>query len=323
MVARPLDDEVVRLTLQALQPSALDVSLQVAADIQGQREEAEKLWRQRLERAAYESERSARQYHAVEPENRLVARTLEAAWEEQLRAQREVQEQYERFRLDQPKVLTPDQQERIRRLAADVPLLWHATTVTDSDRKEILREVIDRVEVNVDGESEWVDAKIHWTGGHQTSTRFRRPVQRFEQLRGWRQLRQRVEELLTARVSVPKIAERLTVEGLRTVDGKPFSEGSVRMLMTRLGLRSLRNQSGPGIKLKKHEWLIPELARELGVGHSTVYEWIREERVAARKLKDGRWVISASKAKCQELAAYQARRRRRPAHIPPSATNEP
>src|SRR5262249_28795102 len=91
LAAQPLDEEVVRLTLTALQPSALDVSLRVAAGIQQQRAEVEKLWRQRLERAAYESERAPRQYHAVEPENRLVARTLEAAWDERLRAQREVQ----------------------------------------------------------------------------------------------------------------------------------------------------------------------------------------------------------------------------------------
>src|SRR5262249_41035273 len=119
------------------------------------------------------------------------------------------------------------------------------------------------------------------------------------------------------------IAERLTAEGFRTVDGKPFSEGSVRMLMSRHGLHSLRNQPGPAIKLKKQEWLIPELARELGGGQATVYEWIREKRVTARKLKDGRWVITAGRAKRQELAAYQARRRRRPAHISPGATKEP
>jgi hypothetical protein len=79
LVAQALDDEVVRLTLTALQPSALEVSLHVASDIRKQRDDAEMLWRQRLERATYEAERAARQYHAVEPENCLVARTLEAA----------------------------------------------------------------------------------------------------------------------------------------------------------------------------------------------------------------------------------------------------
>lgn len=322
MVAQPLDEEVVRLTLRALQPSSLEVSLQVAADIQRQREEAEKLWRQRLERATYEAERAARQYHAVEPENRLVARTLEAAWEKRLGVQREAHEQYEHFRQNQPKVLTPEEQERIRRLATDVPLLWHAPTTSDADRKEILREVIDRVEVQVEGESEWVEARIHWTGGHQTYTRFRRPVQRFEQLSDWRQLRRRVEEMLNSRVSVPKIAEQLTAEGFRTVDGKSFNEGAVRMFMTRQGLHSLRNRPHSVVQLGKDECLIPELARELGVGHATIYVWIQKKRVTVRKLKDGRWVITADKAKRQELAAFQESRRRRPAHVSPSATIE-
>jgi hypothetical protein len=39
----------------------------------------------RRERARYEAERVRRQYDAVEPENRLVARSLERAWEDRLR----------------------------------------------------------------------------------------------------------------------------------------------------------------------------------------------------------------------------------------------
>jgi DNA invertase Pin-like site-specific DNA recombinase len=311
VAARALDDEVVRLTLQALQPSALDVSLQVASDIQNQREEAEQRWRQRLERAAYEAERTARQYHAVEPENRLVARTLEAAWEASLRAQREVQEQHERFLTEQPKLLTAEEQERIRRLAADVPSLWHAASTTDADRKEILREVIERVVVNVRGESEWVDAKVHWAGGHQSCTRFRRPVLRFDQLSTWPQLLQRLRDLLRGRLSVPQIAAKLNEEGLRTADGTPFSEGCVRMLMLRQGLRSARNRAHPTPPLKKHEWTIAELAMKLQVGYGTVIRWIHEKRLKGRKLEDGRWVATADEAKCRELTAFQAGRAER------------
>jgi DNA invertase Pin-like site-specific DNA recombinase len=304
--AQALDDEVARLTLKALQPSALDVSLQVAADIQKQREEAEKRWRQRLERATYEAQRAARQYHAVEPENRLVARTLEAAWEENLRVQRDLQEQHERFVTEQPKVLSIEEQERIRRLAADVPALWHAASTTDVDRKEILREVIDRVVVNVEGESEWVEAKIHWAGGHQTYTRFRRPVHRLEQLSTWSRLLQRIQDLLKAHLSVPRIAAQLNAEGLRTVDGKLFSEACVRMMMLRQGLHSARRRArGASIKLGKHEWLIAELAKKLQVGYGTVHQWIHAKRITARKLNDGRWVVIADEAKCRELTAFQ------------------
>lgn len=324
LAAEALDDEVARLTLKALEPSALDVSLEVAQDIQQQREAAEKLWRQRLERAAYEAERTSRQYHVVEPENRLVARTLEAAWEEKLRVQRDLQEQYERFLMEQPMGLSDEEQERIRRLATDVPALWQATSTTDADRKEILREVIERVVVNVEGESEWVEAKIHWAGGHQTFTRFRRPVQRMEQLSTWLELKRRIQELLEAGMSAPKIAAQLNSEGLRTAEGKSFNEGSVRMVMVRQGLKSAQQKSRRNsIKLHKHEWLVGQLATKLQVTYGTIHQWIHDQRVEARQLDDRRWVVTADDAKCQELLAYRVRQgERRKHHASSSAQAE-
>lgn len=98
LAAQPLDDEVVRLALAALRPSALEVSLRVTQDLQSQRDQAEALWTQRIERARYEAERAHRQFDAVEPENRLVARTLERSWEQKLQDHQQLVEEYQRFR---------------------------------------------------------------------------------------------------------------------------------------------------------------------------------------------------------------------------------
>lgn len=309
--AQAVDDELVRLTLKALQPSALDVSLQVSLDIQKQRDQTEKIWKQRLERAAYEADRAARQFHAAEPENRLVVRTLEAAWEDKLRLQREVQEQYERFVMEQPKLLNVEEQERIRRLAADIPALWQAPSTTDADRKQILREVIERVVVNVEGESEWVEARIHWAGGHQSYTRFRRPVCRFDQLSTWPQLLMRIQEMLRARISASKIAATLNAEGMRAANGMPFTEACIRMLMLRQGLHSTRNRQRHTPCLNRHEWTIAGLAKELKVGYGTLIRWIHEKVLDGRKLDDGRWVVTADSAKCQQLTAFLADRAKR------------
>jgi DNA invertase Pin-like site-specific DNA recombinase len=315
LAARALDDEVVRLTLIALMPTALEVSLQVAQDIQTQRAEAEAQWRQRLERATYEAERAARQYHAVEPENRLVARTLESAWEEKLRERLELQEQQQRFLREQPNVLTADEQERIRCLASDVPALWHACGTTDVDRKEILREVIERVAVNVEGESEWVEAKIYWAGGHQTYTRFRRPVARVDQLSTWPILRQRLRTLLDADVRVPTIAERLNAEGFRAPNGKRFGEPTVRTLMMRYNFSAIRRDQNTIVsELRENEWLIPELAAKLRVGYQTIYSWIRKKRINARQLDDGRWAVTADADECRRLAAFQTHQQQRRQH---------
>ncbi|MDE5446762.1 hypothetical protein GWG65_36510 [Bradyrhizobium sp. CSA207] len=79
--AAPVDALVTRLVLQALEPAALETSVRAASDLAREREALERQWQHRLERARYEAERTRRQYDAVEPENRLVARTLERQWE--------------------------------------------------------------------------------------------------------------------------------------------------------------------------------------------------------------------------------------------------
>ena len=107
-----IDEEVVRLALLALAPASLDVSLEVAADIERQRAQLEAHWKSRLERAKYDADRARRQYDAVEPENRLVVRTLEQAWEEQLRSLQQLEQDYRRFQQDQPRQLSDENANR-------------------------------------------------------------------------------------------------------------------------------------------------------------------------------------------------------------------
>ncbi len=114
---RPLDQEVGQWVLRALEPAALDVSLQVAQDLEAERQRTHHHWAQRLERAHHQVERAARQYHAVEPENRLVARTLEKQWESALCEEQRLQAEYAEFLLRQPTALSAQECAKIRALA--------------------------------------------------------------------------------------------------------------------------------------------------------------------------------------------------------------
>src|SRR5271155_2752325 len=96
-----------------------------------------------LERAVQEAQRAERQYQAVEPENRLVARSLEQRWEAALRSQSALQEDYDRFMQDQPRQLNADERARIGALADDLPALWHSPQTTATDRKEIVRLLVE------------------------------------------------------------------------------------------------------------------------------------------------------------------------------------
>ncbi|QDV36289.1 recombinase family protein [Tautonia plasticadhaerens] len=284
LAARALDDEVVRLALLALTPSALEVSLRVAADLQGQIEQAEGQWRRRLERARFEADRARRQYDAVEPENRLVARTLEAAWEEKLAALRELSDEHERSLRQQPRALSAGEQAEIRRLAADLPSLWSMPSTTDADRKEVLRQVIEEVTVTVEGRTEWCEARNRWVGGSETRARLRRPVARLEQLADGERLRRRVVELRGEGLSATRVAERLDAEGLRAAAGGRITAATVARLVRRYGLARERPDAAG---VRRGEWLVPDLAKRLGVPPGTVYSWARRGVVSARRIGEG------------------------------------
>lgn len=296
LAALAVDEEVVRLALLALAPSALEVSLQVAADWQKEREQLNEQWQYRLQRAQYEVDRARRQYDAVEPENRLVCRTLEATWEQKLRAARELQEEYERFLQDEPKLLTSAEQNAIRQLAADLPALWHTATTTHADRKAILRQILDKVVIQIEGKSEWVEAKLHWAGGHQTYTRFRRPVGSLAQLIDWPQIRQRIVALKSRGLSAQQIADKLNHEGRTSPHRKAFTAATIRSALSRGGLTKVRRAAGNDqLALANDEWFVPDLARKIGVRAQIIYSWIRTGRLPARQVggPQGRWIVRA------------------------------
>ena len=106
ITAATLDDLVVKELLRALEPAALELSLRAIENVEQERQRLHDQWRQKLERVQHEVGRAERQYHAVEPENRLVARTLEARWEEALKKQRQLEEEYHRFLAKLPATLS-------------------------------------------------------------------------------------------------------------------------------------------------------------------------------------------------------------------------
>ena len=166
----PLDGFAAEKVLQALKPAALELSLEAAKNIESERSELDGLWQKRMERATYEAERAGRHYRLLEPENRLVARQLAKDWEQKLAEEQGLKEEYQRFLVDKPRLLSASERESIRRLASDIPELWSAESTTNTERKEIVRQVIEQVVVKVEGDSERVGVHIEWgAGGLQPS----------------------------------------------------------------------------------------------------------------------------------------------------------
>lgn len=302
----PLDAWLSDQVLQALEPAALEVSLEVAADVEAQRQRLHQQWAKRLERGGYEVDRAARQYQAVEPENRLVARTLERQWEEALAAEEQLKADYRRFVAEQPATLSSAERDAIRCLASDLPALWQAETTTSVDRQTIIRQLVERVVVTVQGESEQVELEVHWMGGHRTETRRRRPVARLDQLSYYPELLGRVATLHQEGLSRGAIAEMLNTEGWRPAKRREtFTADMVGSLLVRQGL-SVRQMRSRLVAREANEWCLPELAYSLEMPHPTLYVWMRKGHLKARRDEVSRqWLIWADTNELERLRALR------------------
>ena len=157
-----LDDAVARVLLDALTPEQVALALAAASEVTGQHQRASRAAELAVERARYDADRAERAFSQVEPENRLVARTLEARWEARLAALAEAEQALESARATLPPL--PDR-DSLARIAADLPALWHAPTTTPRDRKRLLRTLIADVTLLPEPDRAKARIGIRWHAG--------------------------------------------------------------------------------------------------------------------------------------------------------------
>jgi DNA invertase Pin-like site-specific DNA recombinase len=314
-----LDALVSQQVLTVLQPAALELHLAAAADVEQERQRLHRHWQQQLERARYQTDRAARHYHAVEPENRLVGRELERRWEEALHEQRRLEEEYDRFARAQPATLSAAEREQIRSLAQAIPEIWQATTTTPADRQRLVRFLIERVELIVRGATDEVEVTIHWTGGFVSHHSLVRAVQSYEQLANYTSLRARIEELHAQGQTMAQVAQCLNREGFHPPKrARCFTTSMVAGFLAKGGRSGPRPRalSAQGM-LRRGEWLLTDLARKLQMPSATLHRWRKVGWVQARKLPvpGGHWAIRAGAAELNRLTRlrkYQRTRRDQP-----------
>jgi DNA invertase Pin-like site-specific DNA recombinase len=225
---RHLDAAVAAAFLEAVQPAALEAMLEAFALMERERRDLDRHWQLRIERARYEAERAQRQYDVVEPENRSVARSLEARWNAALEALEKLQSEYAVLQRTDLLPLADADRENVRRLAADLPALWRAATTTMVDRKRLLRLVITEVTLITHPEQRRVTFKVLWCGGAITDHSADCPPIGMHQ-----RTEATVLDRLTELASLwpdHQVAERLNAQGLRTRTGKEWTYSRVHSM---------------------------------------------------------------------------------------------
>jgi DNA invertase Pin-like site-specific DNA recombinase/predicted DNA-binding transcriptional regulator AlpA len=160
-----IDEAVAQAFIAALEPAKLAATLTAAERLEADRDGALKQWRLGVERAGYEAARAERRYRAVDPDNRLVARGLEREWEERLRALEAAKTELARRERECPRVLTQEERARLLALGPDLASVWHASTTTPRDRKELLRTLLEEVIIKVERDKAAAHLTLRWKGG--------------------------------------------------------------------------------------------------------------------------------------------------------------
>jgi DNA invertase Pin-like site-specific DNA recombinase len=291
--ALPVDAAVERLLLEALAPDRIALAVAAMEQLDEEAKLLEKQWALRRERARYEAERARRQYDAVEPENRLVARSLERVWEDKLRQVEAVEQAYEAWHREQG--APPGEADRadVLALAEDLPRVWR--TAGAAERKRILRLVIRDVALDQKRERGMVWLRIAWQTGATSEHRLRRKVRSYADCAGTDLLERRIRELNAAGRMDREIAATLNDEGVVSARGTPFLHGTVHLLRKRWGIRTVKinGDDGNPPRWPDGSYSIQGAAAAIGIPAQTVFDWLRKGRLKGRQLAKGQpWQIS-------------------------------
>jgi DNA invertase Pin-like site-specific DNA recombinase len=278
-----IDRAVVETFLDAISPAGLEAAILAQSYGEQQDQAALQQFRLQVERARYEAERAERRYRAVEPENRLVARTLETEWEHKLNDQRGAEAQLARKAQEHQLQLTDAQREQIRALGIDLKRVWDAPTTTDRDRKELLRTVLEEVKINVLPEAGMAHLLLRWKTSAISELDVVWRVPRPAPIRTDEETLELLRRLAVHH-SDSIIAGVLNRQGRKTARGESFTANRVNSLRSHWNIPRYQPPAQP----PDGELLTVEAAaNQLRVAPSTLLRWLNDGFIGGEQVTPG------------------------------------
>ncbi|MEA3436132.1 MAG: recombinase family protein [Thermodesulfobacteriota bacterium] len=265
-----VDEAISRLIIESITPLTLEVALEVQRELEIRFNEADKLRKQQVERVEYEANLARRRFMHVDPDNRLVADTLEGEWNEKLRNLQEAKDYYEKHRqLDSVK-LKKEQQKEIFNLARDFPKLWKNPKTPAREKKRMIRFLIEDVTM-IKGEE--ITLHVRFKGGAKKTLKIPLPAKGWQHALTDPEIVELVDDLLNDH-DYSEIATILNGRGYKSGTGVQFNRRVVTGIRRSYDLKTryarLRNTG----KLTAEE-----VAKLLGVSIGTVRRWGKDEKI--------------------------------------------
>jgi DNA invertase Pin-like site-specific DNA recombinase len=280
-----IDTAVTSGFLAALEPAALQACLAAAQQLEDGHDAALDQWRRQVEQARYAAGKAERRYAAVDPENRLVARGMEAAWEKALTELAAAETELARRLQARPTHLTAEERAQVLALGDDLRQVWDAPTTTDKDRKHLLRSLLEEVNITVhrDHNSGRAELILRWKGGaisELTVPLKRKPPNRLRTDEHTIDLLRR----LALHYPDPMIAHILNRQGRRTARGLSFTASRVQSLRHHWNIACHQPSNDPA---EGEPLTVADAAAELGLAPSTLHRWLNDGFIAGEQLTPG------------------------------------
>lgn len=262
-----IDEAIGELLLELVSPLTLEIALDVQQQLQAKLEQADRLRRGHVERARYEADLARQRFMQVDPNNRLVADSLEADWNDKLRSLSDAQQQYERGRQQDRAEFSEQHRQEVMSLVEDFPRLWHDERTPDRERKRMVRLLIEDVTLTK-GESELTVAVL-LKGGATRTLNLPLPQPPWRTWQTDPSVVAQIDRLLDDH-TCGQVAEQLNSLGLRSGKGGLFKRMTVYNICQSYGLKSRYE------RLRERGYLTSsELMSAWGISRTTVQAWRR------------------------------------------------
>ena len=275
---------VADTVLATLTPVALQAALAAAQQLEDGHDTALAQWRREVQRARYAAVKAERRYQAVDPDNRLVARGLETAWEQALRELADAEAELARRETARPKTLSEQERAAVLALGNDLNQVWAAPTTTDRNRKQLLHTLLDEVNITLhrDVSDPHTELLLRWRGGA-------------------------ISELtVPVKPAQPKIrTDEDTVDLVRRL-AVHYPDAVIAGILNRQGRRTPRGLSYTATRVQglRHYWnidchqpdqqpqegpvlTVADAAAELGIAPSTLHRWLGDGFIAGEQVTPG------------------------------------
>jgi DNA invertase Pin-like site-specific DNA recombinase len=263
---RDIDAAISALLLETVAPAALEVALAVNDEIADRVERAERLRAAQLERTRYEAELARRRYLKVDPDNRLVADSLEADWNAKLRALDTLQQEHEQQRKADQGLLTEEARSRILALSTDFPRVWNDPRTAPLERKRMLALLIEDITLL---KGEHISIHVRFRGGKTTSLSVPRPIPMAVIRKTKSEVVAILDRLLQTHTD-QQAADALNALGYRNWRNEPFNAKKV------ISVRCAYRLKGRRDRLLEMGFIpADDLAERFGVSVGTIHQWGR------------------------------------------------